>query len=134
MTDSMTLAYLGDSVYEVFVRERVIELNAGRHVDRLHPEAVKYVRSDVQARVLKQLMEGTLTEEELTVVRRARNHKQIASKRIKSSKKGSDPVTEKLATAFEALIGYLWQEGRTDRLKEIVDAAFAMIEGADRTE
>ncbi len=134
MTDSMTLAYLGDSVYEVFVRERVVELNPGRHVDRLHPEAVKYVRSDVQARVLKQLMEGTLTEEELTVVRRARNHKQIASKRIKSSKKGSDPVTEKLATACEALIGYLWQEGRTDRLKEIVDAAFAMIEGADRTE
>ncbi len=131
MADSMALAYLGDSVYEVFVRERVMELNEGRHVDRLHPEAVKYVRSDAQARVLKQLMDGILTEEELTVVKRARNHRQIASKRIKSSRKGSDPVTEKLATAFEALIGFLWQERRTERLKEIVDAAFAIIEGAE---
>ncbi|MBQ7703365.1 MAG: ribonuclease III [Firmicutes bacterium] len=132
MTDSMALAYLGDAVYEVFVRKRVMELNPGCHVDKLHQEAVKYVRAQAQADVLKILMNGTLTDEEITVVKRARNHKQISSKRIKSSKKGSDPVMEKLATAFEALIGYLHEEGREERLGEIVEAAFAIIEGAEQ--
>lgn len=131
MTDVMALAFLGDSVYEVSVRERVIELNPGCHVDRLHQEAVRYVRADAQAEAVKRLMDGTLTDEEIAVVKRARNHRQIASKRIKSSKKGSDPVTEKLATAFEALIGYLRQEGDQDRLDDILKAAFAVIEGAE---
>ena len=129
MTDIMTLAFLGDSVYEVRVRERVMELNPGAHVDRLHREAVKYVKADVQAEVLKRLMAETLTEEETALVKRARNHKQISSKRIKSSRKGSDPVKEKLATAFETLIGHLHQEGQQERLEEIINAAFQIIEG-----
>lgn len=129
MSDSMALAYLGDAVYEVFVRKRVLELNPGCHVDKLHSEAVKYVRAEAQATVARALMDGVLTDEELTVVKRTRNHKQIASKRIKSSKRGSDPVTDKLATAFEALIGYLSSEGRDERLKEIVGKSFAIIEG-----
>ena len=132
MTDVMALAFLGDSVYEVFVRKRVMELNPGCHVDKLHHEAVKYVRADSQAEAVKKLMDGTLTDEEISVVKRARNHKQIASKKIKSSKKGLDPVTEKLATAFEALIGHLYEEGKTERLDEIVNAAFAIIEGAEQ--
>ena len=64
-------------------------------------------------------------------MKRARNHKQISSKRIKSSKKGSDPVREKLATAFEALVGFLSLEGREDRLEEIMALTFGIIEEAE---
>ena len=134
MLDSMALAFMGDGVYEVYVRRRVLELNPGSRVDRLHREAVKYVRAEAQAEVIKRLMAGVLTDEELNVVKRARNHKQISSKRIKSSKKGSDPVKEKLATAFEALVGFLSLEGRDDRLEEIMALTFGIIEEAESQE
>lgn len=121
-TNTTALAFLGDAVYEVSIRKHVME-GGQQRADRLHREAVRYVRAAGQARALKALMEAdALTEEELRLVKRARNHKTGTKAR------SADAVTYKLATAFEALIGFLYLEGRTQRLAEIIERAVKEIE------
>ena len=107
----LSLAYLGDSVWELFVRERVMESlpNANR-ADKLHKEGIKYVNAFAQAKAVKFLMdENILSEKELALVKRARNH------RTATKAKNADAVTYKWATAFEALIGFLYLSDK-DRL------------------
>ena len=94
----------------------------------LHREAVRYVSAEGQARAVKVLMEEELTEDELALVKRARNHKASSSKKAKASHKGNDIVTDKLATAFEALIGQLYLDGDSDRLEELIYKSFEIIE------
>ena len=118
--NTTALAYMGDAVYEVFVRERVLAQGIP-NVDKLHSMAVKYVRAEGQARALKSMFDE-LSEEELALVKRARNHK------ITSKPKNADPVIYKLATAFEALAGYLYLSGRTQRMQEIFEKAATVID------
>ena len=118
--NTTALAYLGDAVYEVEVRRRMM-LEGTENVDKLHQMSVKYVRAEGQAQAIKALM-GDLTEEELKLVKRARNRK------IASKPKNLDPVTYKLATAFEALIGYLYLMEETERLEEIIFKSLSLIE------
>ena len=116
------LAYIGDAVYEIYVRELVLQ-KEHVHVDHLHKLAINYVNNAGQAKAVKRLMaEGFLTEEETALVKRARNHKSA------SKPKNANPVNYKLATAFEALLGWLHLEGRKERLEEIVFRAIAIIE------
>jgi len=118
--NTTALAYIGDAVYEVCVRKHVLE--SGRvHVDKLHQMAVKYVRADGQAKALKAIYDA-LDEDEQALVRRARNRK------INSKPKNVDPIEYKHATAFEALIGYLYVGDKLDRMDEIVELAFAELE------
>lgn len=120
--NTTALAFIGDAVYEVFIRNRVL-LKYGQNADRLHREAVRYVKADAQAEVVRRLTEeGFLTEEEENLVRRARN------RRIKSKARGASPMEYKLATAFEALIGYLYKSGETERLEEVFEKAAEIIE------
>ena len=123
-------AYIGDAVYEVYVRRHVLENSAGSagrvsygaHVDALHKHAVRYVRAAGQAAALKAMMtSGFLSNEEISIAKRARNHKTA------SKPKNADAMDYKYATAFEALIGYLHLEGREERLEEIVFEAFEII-------
>ena len=117
--NTTALAYLGDAVYEVAVRRFIME--TGQHnADRLHQIAVRFVRAEGQALAIKKLMDG-LTEEEQALARRARNRK------ITSKPKNTDPVTYKLATAFEALVGYLYLADQQDRLKWFIDRAIETI-------
>ena len=125
-----TLAFLGDAVYELYVRRHVAESGLV-HSDILHKMAVRYVSAEGQAKVIKVLMAGELTEDELTLVKRARNHKASPSKKTKASKHGGDIITDKLATAFEALLGELYLSGDTGRLEEIVNRSFEIIEQGD---
>lgn len=121
--NTTALAFLGDAVYEVYVRRHVLEKEKV-HVDRLHRLAVKYVCASGQARVVKQLLaDDMLTEDEQALVKRARNH------RTASKPKNADPVVYKLATAFEALLGFLHLSGQEQRLEEIVEQAFLITEG-----
>ncbi len=118
----LSLAYLGDSVWELFVRERTIAslANASRP-DRLHKEGVKYVNAFAQAKAIHSLMdENILTEKELALVKRARNH------RTASKAKNADAVTYKWATAFEALIGFLYLSDK-NRMWEIVIKSIEVI-------
>ncbi len=117
--NTTALAFLGDAVYEIYVREHLItSIRTG--ADRLHRAAVKFVRAEAQAQAMKQLLDS-LSEEELGLVKRARN------KKISTKPKNADPVLYKWATAFEALIGYLYLSGNRSRMEEIIDAAMESV-------
>lgn len=110
---SLELAYLGDTVYDLYVRRRLV-ITGGRMKD-LHRAAVSQVRASAQSEALARI-EDMLTEEEQGVVRRARNTKQ-------SVPKSATPGEYHRATAFEALLGFLYLLGRHERLEEILTTA-----------
>lgn len=93
-----------------------------QNADRLHREAIKYVCADGQAKAVKSLMTDFLTEEEAALVKRARNRKTASKAR------SADAVTYKLATAFEALMGFLYLDGQEERLAEVALEALKRIE------
>ncbi|MBQ6494946.1 MAG: Mini-ribonuclease 3 [Bacilli bacterium] len=111
----IALAYLGDSIFDLYIRESLI--NKGiQKVELLQKVSTKYVSAKGQARILNNLIENDLlTEEELDVVKRGRNNKRS------NHPKNTDIITYKLSTGFEALLGYLYLSNRQDRLKEILN-------------
>lgn len=110
----LVLAYLGDTIYENFVRRYLINIGIG-NVNDLQKEAVTYVSAKAQASYLKKMMDVCfLSEEELDVVRRARNYKTT------SHPKNCDIITYKYATGLEALIGYLNLKCENERIGEIM--------------
>ncbi|MCL5935720.1 MAG: Mini-ribonuclease 3 [Bacillota bacterium] len=121
---SLALAYMGDAVYELAIREFLLAQGFTK-VNQLHREAVKYVRAGAQAKALFAL-ENNLSEQEMAVVRRGRNAKSG------TSPKGSDIVEYRHATALEALIGYLYLKGEEDRVREIIGFAIEVIRRADQ--
>lgn len=108
----LTWAYIGDAVYELYVREYLIK-NTNLKPHRLHIETIKYVKASAQANILKRI-EEYLTEEEKNIVKRGRNTK------THSAPKNADLTDYMYATAFEALIGYLYVTGQNERLEEIL--------------
>ena len=119
--NTTALAFIGDAVYEVYIRRHVMETGQV-NADRLHSMAVPYVKAKGQATALRTLAEEFLTEEEKAITRRARN------RRTSSKPKNADLMDYKMATAFEALIGYLYLAGEQERLKEVMAAAVNVIE------
>ena len=118
--NTTSLAFIGDAVYETYVRKHV--LSSGQtHADKLHRLAVAYVRAEAQATVIKEIKD-TLDPKLASLVRRARNHKSA------SKPKNADPVIYKWATAFEALIGYLYLSGETERMEDLIGKAIAITE------
>lgn len=106
-------AYIGDSVYEQYIREYLVT-NTKYKPHKLHMEATKYVKAGAQAEILKKL-ETELTDKELDIVRRTRNTQNHHLPKNAS-------VTEYMySTAFEGLIGYLYLTGQKERLKELLD-------------
>ncbi len=116
----LTLAYLGDALYEAFVRERLLERGYVR-VNDLHRHALRYVQATAQAAILHHLMPA-LTEQEQDVVRRGRNAKGHGAP------KSADPAEYAASTGFEALVGYLYLAGQAERLSEVLQAAADIIE------
>ena len=117
--NTTALAYLGDAVYEVAIRKHIMETGQ-YNADRLHAIAVRYVRAEGQAFAIKRLMEE-LTEEEQSLVRRARNRK------ITSKPRNVEPITYKWATAFEAFVGYLHLTEDRERLDWFIGRAIEVI-------
>ena len=127
--NTTALAYIGDAVYEVYVRTRVLEASGdaqlayGAHVDALHKRAIKYVKASGQAKAVKRMLaDGFLSQDEEALVRRARNHKTA------SKPKNADAMDYKYATAFEALVGYLNLTDDKARMEEIIFHAFEIID------
>lgn len=116
----LTLAYMGDAVYELYVRRRLLEQGHVR-VGDLHKTAIKYVRARAQAAAIAEL-HPSLSEQEQDVVRRGRNAKSHAAP------KGSDAAEYAASTSFETLAGYLYLAGRIDRLEEVLAAAARYLE------
>ena len=121
------LAFIGDAVYELYVRKHVMETGAA-HSDVLHKMAVEYVSAEGQAKVIKALIDEELTEDELALVKRARNHRASNSKKTRASRRGGNLMTDKYATAFEALVGELYLREDKDRLDYLVNRSFDIIE------
>jgi ribonuclease-3 family protein len=118
--NTTVLAFMGDAIYEVYVRRKVIGTGQPA-ADKLHLMAVKYVKAESQAKAIKALY-SNLSEEEQALARRARNRKTA------TKAKNADPVTYKWATAFEALIGHLYLAGETGRMEEIIGLAMDVVD------
>ena len=106
---SLELAYLGDTLWDLFVREELVK--TGGRMKELHRAAVARVRASAQSRALARIEED-LTEDEAAVVRRARNAHQTPPK-------NADPADYCRATALEALFGWLYLQGRHERINEL---------------
>lgn len=119
--NTTALAYIGDGVYEIFIR-RLMVTRGWAAADHLHRETVKYVRAESQAYAIKKIMD-MLTPEEQDLIRRARNRKSVTKPR------NADPVSYKMATAMEALIGYLFLTDQNQRIEEIMQRVVAEIDG-----
>ena len=117
------LAYLGDAVYEVYVRQHVMQTGQ-IHADCLHHSAVKYVCAQGQAKAIKKIFDR-LPEEQQLLVKRARN------KKFTSKSKNADAVTYKWATAFEALVGYLYLTKKEKELTNLFEETMNIIEGGE---
>ena len=111
----LVLAYLGDTIYENYVRKYLINKGIA-NVNDLQKEAVNYVSAKSQSMYLKKMMDcNFLSNEELDVVKRARNYKTT------SHPKNCDIITYKYATGLEALIGYLNLKENIERIDEIMN-------------
>ena len=115
----LALAYIGDGVYEIFVRTYVMN-KGNRPVNKMHKASRELVRASSQAKMYH-LIEELLTEEEQAVLRRGRNAKSI------STPKNGDITEYRHATGLEALIGYLYIEGKIDRIKELIDTGLEKL-------
>ncbi len=112
--NSLVLAYLGDSLYEEYIRMFLIKKNFLK-VNDLQNEAIKYVSAKGQAYYLdKMIRSNYFSEDEMSVIKRARNCKSHASP------KGCSVIEYKKATALEALLGYLKLSNNEDRINDIM--------------
>ena len=112
MLSPLVWAYVGDAVYELFVRTTLTN-NSNSKPHKLHIEAIKYVKAKAQANILSKISEK-LTDEEKDIVRRGRNteNHHVA--------KNSNVADYAQSTAFEALIGYLYLTKQDERLEQIL--------------
>lgn len=116
--NNLVLAYLGDSVYETYIRFNLIQ-KGYNHVKNLQEKSLEYVSAKSQAKILKKLKdENTFNTEELEVIKRARNTK------INSHPKNCDIQTYHEATSLEALFGYLKLQNKIERIEEIISKIF----------
>ena len=106
-------AYIGDCVYELFIRNSLINRTSAKP-NKLHIEAIKFVKAKAQAEVLNKIMDN-LTEDEKEIVRRTRNTENH------HLPKNAELKDYMYATAFEGLIGYLYLTKQDKRLKEILN-------------
>ena len=107
------LAYLGDAVYELAVRSYLVAGLGIRKTKRLHQEAVKLVRAEAQARIAH-LLEEELAPDEAELLRRGRN---LRTGHVPAN---VPPITYRYSTAWESLIGYLYIQGKTERLNFLI--------------
>lgn len=111
----LTLAYIGDAIYDLVIRTIVVE-RGNSTANKLHRKAVAYVNARVQARMIDAL-EDELSEEEESVYHRGRNAKSY------TSAKNASVIEYRKATGLEALCGYLYLQGRQERMLYLIREA-----------
>ena len=110
---SLEMAYLGDTVYDLYVRERLVR--RGGKVQKLHKTATTFVCAHAQSEAMLRIQD-MLTESEADVARRARNARQ-------NPPRNANPAEYHRATALEALIGYLYLTKQQQRLSQLLSVA-----------
>jgi len=113
----LVLAYIGDSVYEVYVRNRVVAENPDMPPHKLHKVTTQYVKAHAQSNSMLGI-EDKLSQKELAAYKRGRNAKSA------TVPKNADLTDYRRATGFEALIGYLYLNGEKERLSELMNDAY----------
>lgn len=121
---SLTLAYIGDGVYEMAIRCYLLEQGI-RKPEELHHKAVEYVKATFQSRFYHEILPH-LSETEEAVLKRGRNSKSG------HQPKHTDVQDYRKATAVEALVGALYLAGKKERLNDIFARLFALIEKEER--
>lgn len=116
----LVLAYIGDSLYDVYVRSRLIEKHQDMSAHKLHVEAIRFVKAHGQSLAMT-VIEPQLNDDELSAYKRGRNTKSF------TVPKNADVKEYRRATGFEALIGWLYVRGETERMAEIMDIAYEFI-------
>ncbi len=115
LINPLVLAYIGDAVYELEIRKRLIEKKINK-VNELQKVCTKYVSARGQASYMEKLVNSkVLTDDELDIYKRARNSK------VNSHPSNTDIITYKVATGFEALIGYLYLTNNKEKIDKIVN-------------
>ncbi len=115
MVNPQSLAFVGDAVYSLFIRSHFCLVSTARSRS-LHKFSTDFVKASSQAKALDDIFDS-LTEEEKSVAKRARNTK------VNTMSKNAKMIEYKKSTAFEALLGYLYLCGKTKRLNEILNLA-----------
>ena len=115
----LTLAYIGDAIYELIIRTMVIS-KGDRQVNKLHKESSELVKASTQAEISKSLKDS-LTEEEERVFKRGRNAKSF------TTAKNASMSDYRTATGFEALMGYLYLSHQSDRMLELINTGLKNI-------
>ena len=114
LINSLVLAYIGDAIYELKIREILIHKKINK-VNDLQKESTKYVSAKGQASIVKKLIDNNiLTDDEIDIYKRARNSK------VNSHPSNTDIITYKEATGFEALLGYLYLSNNINRIDELI--------------
>lgn len=116
----LALAYIGDAIYDLIIRTVIVE-RTNRQAGKMHREAVRYVNAGTQARMAEAL-EETLEEDEKAVYHRGRNAKPH------TSAKNASLADYRKATGLEALFGYLYLQGKEERILTLIGFAFEKMD------
>jgi ribonuclease-3 family protein len=108
----LTLAYVGDAVYELVIRTMIIS-KGNAPVNKLHKRSAALVKAPAQAQMMK-VIEPLLSEEELHIYKRGRNAKSY------TSAKNASVIDYRIATGFEALMGWFYLQERQERMLELI--------------
>jgi ribonuclease-3 family protein len=118
----LTLAYIGDAIYEIVIRTIVVG-KGNSSVNKLHKRSSRLVKAATQAQMIKACQEA-LTEEELAIYKRGRNAKSY------TMAKNATMQDYRMATGFECLMGYLYMTGQMDRMITLIQAGLKSIDEA----
>ena len=116
----LTWAYIGDGVYEIFIRNYILSENTGLNANKMHRKAIGYVKAKSQSTIMHEL-EELLNDDEMAVFKRGRNAKSP------TVPKNADVRDYRMATGFEALVGYLYLSGNKERLEFILNKSIEVI-------
>lgn len=116
----LTLAYIGDGIYEIIIRTIIVD-EANRQVNKIHKAASDLVKAQTQAEMATLLMEE-LSEEEVTIFKRGRNAKSV------TKAKNASMSDYRRATGFEALMGWLYLTGQSERMMELIKLGLSKME------
>jgi len=112
LMNPLVWAYIGDAVYELYVRTHLVSRGPSK-VNQLHRESVKYVKASAQADFLRKITEE-LTEDEIRIMKRGRNTKSAVPK-------NADVSDYRYSTGLESILGYLYLQNKKERLMEILN-------------
>ena len=119
LLNPLQLALIGDGVYELFIRNHILVTNTELNVHKMHVKTIGYVKAKSQSAIMH-VIEGELTDEAMYIFKRGRNAKSF------TVPKNADVRDYRMATGFEALIGYLYLINNVERLEELLKKALTI--------